>query len=321
LQGGHEAPEKHMQGRLCQGKAPDSIDFTAKYDPHCGTGIGERARMRTLVLVAVLLASVAQAAASTLDRVRERGTFTIAYRVDAKPYSYLNESGQPAGFIVDLCREVAAAVRQTIVSEVRISYVAVTAGDRFDAIRDGSADILCDPTTVTLARREMVDFSLPTYLDGAGVMSRDAKPVERFEDLKGKRLGVLAGTTTEQVLRSSLADLGIDATVTTVRDHRAGIDMLAADGVDAYFGDRAILVAFLAQRSLPGFRVARQYFSLETYALALPRNDSAFRLLVDRTLARLYRSGKVRALLTRTFGRQKQDEMLDTLFAIHALPE
>lgn len=277
--------------------------------------------MRTLVTIAALLASAAQALAATLDRVRERGAFTIAYRVDAKPYSYLNERGEPAGYIVDLCREVALAVRQSVGSEVRISYVAVTAGDRFDAVRDGSADILCDPSTVTLARRELVDFSIPTYLDGAGVISRDAKPIERFEDLQGKRVGVLAGTTTEQVLHSSLADLKVGATVTTVRDHREGINLLAADQIDAYFGDRAILTAFLTQQTLPGFRIARHYFSLETYALALPRNDSAFRLLVDGTLARLYRSGGIRALLTKTFGRSKPDEVLDTLFVIHSLPE
>jgi ABC-type amino acid transport substrate-binding protein len=277
--------------------------------------------MRAFILIAALLAAALPAGAATLDRVRETGTFTLAYRLDAKPYSFLNERGEPAGYIVDLCREVALAVRQSVGSEVRIAYVAVTAGDRFDAVRDGSADILCDPSTVTLARRELVDFSIPTFLDGASVMSREASPVERFEDVQGKRVGVLTGTTTERVLRKGLADLHVDATVTTVRDHREGINLLTADTIDAYFGDRAILVAFLSQQPLPGFRVAKQYFSLETYALALPRNDSPFRLLVDRTLAQLYRSGKVRTLLTRTFGRMKQDEMLDTLFAIHALPD
>jgi ABC-type amino acid transport substrate-binding protein len=277
--------------------------------------------MRTLAIIAALLASAAQAAAATLDRVRTTGVFTIAYRADAKPYSYRTEQGQPAGYIVDLCREVAAAVAEAIGAQMKIGYVVVQAGSRFAAVRDGQADILCDPSTVTLERREMVDFSLPTFLDGAGVMSREARPVDRFEDLLGRRVGVLAGTTTERVLRSALADLRIEAAVTTVRDHREGIRLLAADQIDAYFGDRAILSAFLSQEPMPGFRVARQYFSLETYALALPRDDSAFRLLVDRTLARLYRSGKVRTLLTKAFGRLKQDEMLEALIAIHALPE
>jgi ABC-type amino acid transport substrate-binding protein len=277
--------------------------------------------MHTLAIIAALLASAVQAAATTLDRVRERGTFTIAYRVDAKPYSYLNDRGEAAGYIVDLCHEVALAVRQSAGAQIRIAYVAVSAADRFDAVRDGSADILCDPSTVTLARRELVDFSLPTFLDGASVMSREAKPVDRFEDLQGKRVGVLAGTTTETVLRSGVTGLQVNAAILTVRDHREGIGLLTSDRIDAYFADRAILAAFLGQQPLPGFRIARHYFSLETYALALPRNDSAFRLLVDRTLAQLYRSGRIRALLTRTFGRMKQDEMLDTLFAIHSLPE
>ena len=46
----------------------------------------------------------------------------------------------------------------------------------------------------------------------------------------------------------------------------------------------------LQEGGRPGFEVSRQYFSYETYALALPRDDGAFRLLVDRTLARLYRT-------------------------------
>ena len=277
--------------------------------------------MRMLMIIAALLVSAAQAAAATLDRVRATGVFTIAYRADAKPYSYRTDEGEPAGYIVDLCREVAAAVRESVGSTVKITYVVVTAGERFTALRDGQADILCDPSTVTLQRRELVDFSLPTFLDGAGVMSREASPVERYEDLRDKRVGVLTGTTTERLLRAALADLRIDAAVTAVRDHREGINLLTADKIDAYFGDRAILAAFLVQDPLPGFRLTRQYFSFETYALALPRNDSAFRLLVDRTLAGLYRSGKVRALMTRTLGHLKPDEILDALFVIHALPE
>jgi ABC-type amino acid transport substrate-binding protein len=277
--------------------------------------------MRALLVIAALLASVAQVSAATLDRVRATGTFTIAYRADAKPYSYSDDRNQPAGYIVDLCREVAAAVRQAVGTEIKVAFVVVPAEQRFEIVKNGRADILCDPSTVTLTRRQIVDFSLPTFVDGAGVMSREAKPVERFEDLNGRRVGVLTGTTTERVLRASLADLRIKAEITAVADHRQGIDLLAADAIDAYFGDRAILTAFLRQQHLPGFRVAKRYFSLETYALALPRDDSAFRLLVDRTLARLYRSGKIHALLTKTFQTLPPDEMLNALILMNSLPD
>jgi ABC-type amino acid transport substrate-binding protein len=277
--------------------------------------------MRTFLLIAALVAAATQAAATTLERVKKTGQFTIAYRADAKPYSYQTDDGQPAGYIVELCREVADAVRKAVGVPVKVSYIIVPGDQRFAAVREGHADILCDPSTVTLERRKQVDFSMPTFLDGASVMSRETAPVNRFEDLRGKRVGVLKGTTTERVLRTSLAALGIKAEITTVRDHREGVGLLTSDKIDAYFGDRAILAAFLGQEPLPGFQVAQQYFSIETYALAIPHDDSAFRLLVDGTLARLYRTGKIRTLLTKTLGRLKKDQLLDALFVIHALPE
>src|SRR6185295_8347185 len=251
----------------------------------------------------------------TLDRIRDSGVFRIGYRADAKPYSYQDEQGQPAGYIVDLCLEIAAALGPNISPQ----YVRVPADQRFEAVRDGRVDILCDPSSVTMPRREMVDFSLPTYLDGAGVISRTSKPVRTFEDLGGKRIGVLDGTTTEQTLRTSLGELNVKATIVQVRDHRTGLDLLWDDKLDAYLADRGIIAAILREGGRPGFAISKQYFSYETYALALPRDDGAFRLLVDRTLARLYRSGKINAILEKTFGKTPADDLLQALFVINSL--
>jgi ABC-type amino acid transport substrate-binding protein len=265
----------------------------------------------------VLALSAEAAAAATLDRVRDSGVFRIGYRADAKPYSYRNEHGQAAGYIVDLCVEVAKALGPN----VRPEYVLVPADNRFEAVRDGRVDILCDPSTITMERRALVDFSIPTFLDGASALSRTSKPVRVYEDLAGKRVGVLEGTTTERTLRGSLDELGLKSTVVGVRDHRTGFDMLADDKLDAYFADRGILLAMLQEGGRPGFEVSRQYFSYETYALALPRDDSAFRLLVDRTLAGLYRMGKINSVLEKTFGKAQPHELLKAMIVINSLPE
>ena len=278
-------------------------------------------RAASLLLAAGLLAGVPFAEAATLDRVKESGVFRIGYRADAKPYSYRNERGEAAGFIVDLCREVATAVRAETGGNTRVDYVLVPADQRFESVRDGKVDILCDPSTVTIPRREIVDFSLPTFLDGASVLYRLSKPIRRFEDLAGKRVGVLAGTTTEQVLRNSLRDLGLRASIVEVKDHRNGVDILSGDKIDAYFADRAIIVALLNEGGRPGFQLSKMYFSYETYALALPRDDGAFRLLVDRTLARLYRTGRINAILAKTFGPAPPDEMLEAMILINSLPD
>ena len=126
------------------------------------------------------------AEAGTLDRIRDSGVFRIGYRADAKPYSYRNENGQAAGYIVDLCLEVAASIRAEVNSGVQVEFVLVSPGERFESVRDGKVDILCDPSSATIPRREMVDFSLPTFLDGASVIYRMAKPVNRFEAFNWK---------------------------------------------------------------------------------------------------------------------------------------
>jgi ABC-type amino acid transport substrate-binding protein len=275
------------------------------------------AAILTALALIVLALSAEAAAAATLDRVRDTGVFRIGYRADAKPYSYRNEHGQAAGYIVDLCVEVAKALGPN----VRPEYVLVPADNRFEAVRDGRVDILCDPSTITMERRAVVDFSIPTFLDGASALSRTGKPVRVYEDLAGKRVGVLEGTTTARTLRGSLDELDLKSTVVPVRDHRAGFDMLADDKLDAYFADRGILLAMLQEGGRPGFEVSRQYFSYETYALALPRDDGAFRLLVDRTLAGLYRMGKINSVLEKTFGKGQPHELLKAMIVINSLPE
>jgi polar amino acid transport system substrate-binding protein len=278
-----------------------------------------RAILTAATLAALSFAPLAEA--STLDRVRETGTFRIGYRADAKPYSYRNENGQPAGYIVDLCMEVAAAVQATAGRPVQMEFVLVPANQRFESVIEGKVDVLCDPSSVTIPRRELVDFSIPTFLDGASILYRTKKPVLRLEDMAGKRVGVLDGTTTEKVLHDLLDALGLKAQVVRVKDHRAGIDLLSGDKIDAYFADRAIIAAILNEGGRPGFQLSKQYFSYETYALALPRDDGAFRLLVDRTLARLYRTGRINAILAKTFGRAPPDEMLKAMILINSLPD
>jgi ABC-type amino acid transport substrate-binding protein len=267
------------------------------------------------------LASSGEGRADTLARIKEAGVIKIGYRPDARPHSYVDAGGLPAGYIVDLCREVVAAVRQTIEApDLKADYITVNAENRFQAVQAGAIDLLCEPSSITIARRELVDFSLPTFIDGAGILTQQGVAIQRFEDFAGKRIGVLTGTTTEQVLRGALADLSLKADVRVVKDHREGAALVSGSKLDAYFADRTILAMLLAGREVPpGLRLGPRYFSYETYGLAMQRGDHAFRLLVDRTLARIYRSGRAEEMIKRAIGADP-DDMLRMLIAINALP-
>lgn len=281
--------------------------------------------MRRLMLGSLLAVTTAAflipaaAGAATLERIEASGTVRLGFREDARPYSFKDSAGKPAGYIVELCREVVARLTPGQ-RKLKAEFVRLAPSERFEAVREARVDILCDPASVTMDRRAMVDFSIPTFLDGTSVLYRADRPVHAFEDLAGKRVAVLGGTTTADNLRIGMRQVNIAAPVTEVADHRDGLRLLTADKIDAYFGDRAILAALLYQGPMPGIELSRRYFSYETYALALPRGDDAFRLAVDRALAELYRSGRVRHLLTKTFG-ERRDDMLDALIVINSFPE
>src|SRR5271168_4928167 len=104
-------------------------------------------------LAALLALGLASAAAGTIDKLRQDKTIRLAVRDDAPPFSFKSANGQPAGFIVDLCRAVVTALgSQLNLGELNIVYVSVTAADRFETIETGKADLLCEPTTNTLSR-------------------------------------------------------------------------------------------------------------------------------------------------------------------------
>jgi len=279
---------------------------------------------RTLAASGLIAAAGAGAvSAGVLDAVRQDKTIRLAVRADAPPFSYKDADGAPAGFMVDLCRAVATGLAaQLNLDELKVEFVPVTAEDRFDAIVSGKAELLCEPTTQTLSRRETVDFSIPTFVDGASLLVKGDAPSD-FGALAGKKVGVLAGTTTEKGLRDTLANAKVSAEIVPAKTHEEGLRMLEEGAVAAYFADRAILADLAAKASDPGqLHLAHDYLSLETYALALPRGDSDFRLAVDRALSRIYKTGGIAAVFAKTFGAQMQpSETIKTLYLVSALPE
>jgi polar amino acid transport system substrate-binding protein/glutamate/aspartate transport system substrate-binding protein len=205
---------------------------------------------------------------------------------------------------------------------LKIAYVSVTAANRFDAVERREVDLLCEPTSVTLARRERVDFSIATFIDGASLLSRDTS-LRNLKGMAGRNIGVLSGTTTEQRLRGFLREQGIAAEVVPASTHEDGLAMIDSGKVSAYFADQTILVALLNQSKDPEkLAIAQEYMSMEIYALALPRGDNEFRLAVDTALSRIYRGGEIGAVFDQAFGGKiRPTEILRTLYMVSGFPD
>jgi ABC-type amino acid transport substrate-binding protein len=102
-----------------------------------------------------------------------------------------------------------------------------------------------------------------------------------------------------------------------------GIELLSAGEIDGYASDRVVLMGLgLAAQGAHSFRVLDEDFSVEPYALTLPRNQHDLRLAVNRALARLYRGGEIRAIFDRWLGPLGAPSMLLTaLYYLQSIPE
>jgi ABC-type amino acid transport substrate-binding protein len=275
--------------------------------------------------IATQLEGAGAASSGTLDKIRTDQAIRIAYRDDARPFSYKeSDSAEPAGYMVNLCRAVAKKLADQLgVPSLKVVYVAVTAATRFEAIEKHNADLLCEPTSATLSRRKQVDFSIPTFVDGASLLTSDMN-LRHLNGLGGHKIGVLAGTTTEDVLRRMLKERGISAEVVSAKTHDEGLAMLEGGATLAYFADRSILMFLLKDISMTSekLQIAEDYLTVEPYALALARDDQDFRLAVDTALSHIFRSNEIIAIFDKSFaGKLKRSDLIDALYVISGLPD
>jgi putrescine:ornithine antiporter len=304
------------------------------------------AKVAALILTLLAVASPAYAQqraaitppATILERIKLSGQVRLGYRDDARPFSYRDESGNPAGYSVALCLQVVDAIKaETAMPSLKVEWVRVTLTDRFSAVQQGRIDLLCGAESETLARRADVSFSIPIFPGGIGALLRSDASARLKEVLSGRpstrpnwraqagqllqvqKFSVIAGTTAEPWLAGKLKEFKLTAKVTPVKSYEEGAREVMERRADVFFGDRAILLD-AARRAPPGkLIVLDRYFTYESVALATPRGDEAFRLAVDRALSRFYASGNLPDLYVRWFGEPGAEAL--TFYRWNALPD
>jgi polar amino acid transport system substrate-binding protein len=285
--------------------------------------ITHRARGALIAALLCLTAALPALASGTLDKVRDSGKLVFGYRADTRPFAFTDEAGKPAGFSVALCQKVADAVKAELkLPTLAVEYVPLTAANRFEAVQQGRVDLSCGTDTPTLERRALVDFSIPIFFAGTGVLLRSDAD-RRLRDALENRpdpaqpvwrgapgvfsanvvFAAVGGTTIEKSLVEGLKARRITVTTVSVPDYAAGVQMVRDRRAAALFGDRPVLLD-AAQRGpdAADLIVLERRFTREPLALSMRRGDDAFRLLVDRNLSRLFRSSDMAPLYTSYFG-------------------
>jgi ABC-type amino acid transport substrate-binding protein len=280
----------------------------------------------TIALITMLASGGTLAADfSTLEQVKKTKKVRIGYRADKPPMSFVNRNNELVGYSIDLCLRMVDEMKTTLeIPDISIEYVPVNASNRFKALTDNSIDILCGVTTKTISRSELVDFTQPTFVTGAALLTLKTLQIQKISELSGKKIAVVKDTTTFDSLTKMLKREGSDAEVVTVKTAVEGMDALTKGEVDAFSGDQIVLVGLIINSDNPKlFALTENVFSFEPFALAVRKNDSEFRLVADRMLSRLYRTKKILLLYDKWFGSyiKKMPSLLEAMYLINSTPE
>jgi glutamate/aspartate transport system substrate-binding protein len=299
----------------------EKLQLTTKFYP------GDRSTMRIVLhtfLIGCLLASplAAQELQGTLQQIQKSGIIKIGYRQSQPPMSSLDKDGNPNGYSVDLCRDIAIGVKNKINREVTIEFIPVTAADRFEALTTNKIDILCGSTTNTLARREIVDFTQLTFVTGGSYMALKGRKIKNNFD--GKKIGVVKGTTTAVALKNLFLETETVADIVSLNSASEGFNDLKEGKIDILTADQVVLIGLAIKSGNPSqFTILPDMFSYEPFSLAVRRNDADFRLIADRTISDLYRSGQIKTIYERWFGdfSQEMPSALQAMIEINSIPE
>lgn len=271
-----------------------------------GPPLSLKKRFLALLVVGACLVTAQSAMAGVLQRIAETGVLRAGTRLDAIPFAFPGKDGAPNGFSVDLLEEIREAAEKRLGRPIKMDLSIVTSANRFEKIRDGDVDIVCEISTPTWQREKLVDFTIPFFRDGTRILVfRDT--LRTTPEVKDMVVGIAEGTTTAAILEQELPGI-VTKTYPTMDDAFAALTRGEVQGV----ANIGIILLGLARKIDPNRSVVllprTEPLSNEAMACVLPQGDSEWRDFVNQTIVGLtsgladYR-GRYMELYDKWFGR------------------
>lgn len=241
----------------------------------------------------------------TLSRIARTGEVRVGYIPTPGTFAFRNEAGDTVGYSIELCLKVVERIRRTLNRpDLRVQFRPLAAAERIPLLTRGVIDIECGGNTNTVARQRDVDFSYTFFTTGVRLLVRQPFTVARAADLWQRRVAATAGTTAHDIVMRLKTEQ--DLRPISVASDAEGVRLVATGQADAFAQDDVLLYGLLAASTRRGeLAITGPFMTVEPYAFMLPKDDRAFRELVDLALLALMRSGELEACYRRWFDNDR----------------
>jgi glutamate/aspartate transport system substrate-binding protein len=266
----------------------------------------------------------------TLKKINGSGVIVIGHRQNSPPFAFLDKSGKPIGYSLDLCEIVVEEIIAELHKDIRVTYRPVTPENRLELVNSGGIDLECGSTTNSAERRKLVAFSPTIFVTGTKLLVRRGSRILNLRDLQGKTVVLTRGTVHETAIPKLAERQKLAIKFVFTGDHQESFETLVAGKADAFANDDVQLYGMIAEtKSAADFRVVGEFLTYADYALMFRKNDPDFAEVVERAFHRLAGSREIVAIYEHWFRKPlpsgerlnlPMSPHLEELFRVQGLP-
>jgi len=231
-------------------------------------------------LVALTAAPVAAQDGGKLKEVLDRGHLILGSGSTNPPWHFMDGDNQLTGFDIDMGRLVAKAL---FGDPDKIEYVQQSGDARIPNLATGKVDLTCQFMTVTAERAQQVEFTIPYYREGVGLLLMEGGDYADYEALKAGgsdvTVAVLQNVYAEEMVHTALPEATVDQYDSVDLMYQA----LNSGRAEAAATDQSALRWFMVQN--PGRYLDAGFgWNPQTYACAVQPGDQRWLNFVNAVL-------------------------------------
>jgi len=248
-------------------------------------------------------AATAQELTGTLKKIKDSGTITIGHRESSIPFSYYDDKQQVVGYAIDICMKIVDAIKAELKApDLQIKLNPVTPATRIPLMANGTIDLECGSTTNNAERQKQVAYTMTHFVTATRLMAKKSSNIAKLDDLKGKNVVSTAGTTNIKLITAANAERNLGMNILAAKDHAEAFLMVETGRAVAFAMDDILLYSLVANSKSPGdYAITDEALSFEPYGIMLPRNDAAYKKVVDNAMTQLYKSGEINKIYQKWF--------------------
>ena len=218
-----------------------------------------------------------------LNEIQERGKLIVAVKDNLRPLGFRDAAGNLQGLEIDLAKRLAEELFGKVDAVVLQPVQNV---DRLNVVIEDKVDLAIARVTQNESRLRIVDLSRPYYLDGTGLITKDAT-IKQVSDVATKAIAVLKGSNTIAIIKYASPT----SKLVGVNSYKEALTLLENGGASAFAADRSILAGWM--QDYPQYRLLPTKLSTEALCVVMPKGLQYAQLQdrVNEAISRLQASG------------------------------